>query len=114
MNGKSAINFTVSFRAWDEPCLMRSLALFPNYQDWTSLKNRENFSEFGHQDQIRSDRKVPIEVTGRHDIARISKYIKTICNFCGPLALLHFVITTISFCLFLSITNIKIIYPFFS
>ena len=41
---------------------MRSLALFPNYPDWTSLKkNRENVSEFGHQDQIRSDRKVLIE-----------------------------------------------------
>ena len=61
MNSKSAINFTVSFRAWDEPSLMRSLALFPNYPDWTSLKNRENVSEFGHQDQIRSDRKVLIE-----------------------------------------------------
>ena len=40
---------------------MRSLALFPNYPDWTSLKNRENVSEFRHQDQIRSDRKVLIE-----------------------------------------------------
>ena len=43
--------------------LIQSLALFPNYQDWTSLKNRENVSEFGHEDQIRLDRKVPIEAT---------------------------------------------------